>query len=234
MSQITRMAEVVTRKLVLMQLPADHINIQGHCGKCQHGHRVAWDMYYHLVSHMLPPQAIQGNIQIQCTHKQLRDQEISGNARYEVAIWTAYEHTVRIFSDDLNDYILNAGVRIIFRKDPHTEECATVMIEVDSPIRKRADPNIHQLNRQGLILLAMFMKEATGPGFTVIDDKTTNLITDTRIRSVLGKVHVPGLDLGYNRRSSFLHCRDDIIDDRTPEVLSPWPTSATMDVDPHH
>lgn len=107
------------------------------------------------------------------------------------------------------------------------------MIEVDSPIRKHADPNIHQLNRQGLILLATFMKEATGPGFTVIDDKTTNLIVDTRIRSVLGKVHVPRLDLGYNRRSSFLHCRDDIIDDRTPEVLSPWLTSATMDVDPH-
>lgn len=220
MSQLSRQAEVVVRKLVLLQLPAVLPDTANHCERCKLANRVGWDAYYHLVSNTIIPTAVQRNMQIHFTHKRLSNIDAFGMPDQTLP-WTAYEHTLRVFDDERNDYLMYAGVRITINKAPHEPLCLGTRVDIDNSIRTNATREVHELHQILLTQIATLIRETSGIGFTVIDQKVTHALTVTKVKTILGQEVIPEEEPGYIRRTCFLHRRDDIIDDRTPEAVSP-------------
>lgn len=176
------------------------------CTLCAEALLFAKDLFATAVTEVINSETIPYTISIDLKHAKGNQPEITKVAYPGKDTWV---HTIRCYNHTRADYILNAGITIVYKPGPHTKRCEYAKIVTDLSIRRNAS-SIHQSMFRHLIhTLGLFSRRFAGPGTTLIEKREGNHISDYLITTTTGLIETPKATPGFQKVSSLMHSSHD-------------------------
>ena len=211
--------EVIRRHRPELPKPSEMPDIEHYCEVCQRAYRIGWQALLVIVECMQAKNMLMHNIDISVTHKwKAGNQEISTSLT-KVGDRRISTHTYSLFSHNIDDYVMNAGIQVMLPQGPHQLPCRHVTIEINMPIRKEAPYDIIGNMEQALIRVAEATHRLNTTGVTVTDQRLDKYVIKNKIKVVVGDGPEPiPLEIGYNRKATYYHQTQPITRNRTLSV----------------
>lgn len=140
-----------------------------------------------------------------------------------------FSHTIRCFNHTRIEYLVYAGVQVIYRGSDHRNQCDYAKIIVDLSVRKKA-PQSHLTNFTRLIdTLNLFSRKFAGLGTTIVEKRNSHHSIDYLITTTVGKIEKPFATPSFHMMSAMIHNHKEerpmsyrsfgvtIVDDTSPE-----------------
>ena len=199
-----RVGKVIGRMRPGKANPAEHLDIGGYCSRCQEAYRIQWQMFSKIVENLDAQELIRHNIDIKIRHENICYDDRPKRVR--VPEYKLKENVYSLYSHNIEQYVVLAGVRILLPKKAHQEMCRGVTIEVDMPIRKDAPFEIKEYTERTLSKIAEITQTVQPHGIGVVDQKETEWAIESKIKVIIGD---PGsgieLQPGWQRKKTYYH-----------------------------
>jgi hypothetical protein len=198
--------EVIRRRRPELPKPSDIPDIERYCETCQKAYRIGWQALLVIVECMQAKNMLMHNIDINITHKwKLGSQEVNTSLT-KVGDRRISTHTCSLFSHNIDDYVMNAGIQVMLPLGPHQSPCQHVTIEINMPIRKEAPYDIIGNMEEALIRVAEATHKLNTTGITVTDQQSDKYVIRNKIKVVVGNgLGLIPLETGYNRKVTYYH-----------------------------
>ena len=168
MGVLTRDVPMRTKKPIKTTNPPD---LDQMCSKCRVAHRRARDVIHTALIEVTDPSVINyGNIDIEVRR------QYAGIGDFIPVFYpgrTGWLNELRVFSHEHNDYIINLGVTVIYRKEPHNDECRNTYIETQTAIRSMTPSHFKVIGYSLQRRIVQLMKQFSGEGVTAIDERNS-------------------------------------------------------------
>ena len=201
-TQALRAAEVISKERIVNDAgSSEHADLAGHCEHCQTAYRIGWEMFYTAAHSAWTNEILNHNLNIRIRHNKWNTAEY-GSAMISRRI---LEHSYAIYSHNWEDYILLTGIRTSVPKQPHKELCYQARLEIDIPIRKNVHNDVRRQAELALNSICQIGQMVYPKGASVVDQRITDSVIETRIKVQIGEAHGIVKDPGWKRKMTFNH-----------------------------
>ncbi|KAH8109034.1 hypothetical protein DFH11DRAFT_1548658 [Phellopilus nigrolimitatus] len=156
---------------------------------------MGWDAYQIICQEVIIPDILKQNITIQTKHQE--EEVVLAGKKI-----TLTNHYVKLFSNEVDEYLINAHVSVIYREDEHRAKCGWPEITVNTPFRERSGEWPAYINERIRKRIQTTLKNTAKYGSTTEDYIQTKDYNNDRITAYLYTDKPPPAEHGYTRRSA--------------------------------
>lgn len=206
--------------------PSGPIRITSDCKACYKAHLFAKDLFATVVTEVINEHTIGDTLSVDIRHHESPGKEIIQQV-FPGKI--GFSHTIRCFNHTRTEYLVYAGVQVIYRGSEHRNQCDYAKIIIDLSVRKKA-PQSHLTNFTRLIdTLNLFSRKFADPGTTIVEKCNGHHSIDYLITTTVGKIEKPFATPSFHMTSAMIHNHKEerpmsyrsfgvtIVDDTSPE-----------------
>ncbi|KAH8118909.1 hypothetical protein DFH11DRAFT_1539815 [Phellopilus nigrolimitatus] len=151
---------------------------------------MGWDAYQIICQEVIIPDILKQNITIQTKHQE--EEAVLAGKRI-----TLTNHYVKLFSNNVDEYLINAHVSVIYREDKHRAKCGWPEITVNTPFRERSGEWPAYINERIRKRIQTTLKNTAKYGSTTEDYIQTEDYNNDRITAYLYTDKPPPAEHGY-------------------------------------
>ncbi|KAH8109029.1 hypothetical protein DFH11DRAFT_1548653 [Phellopilus nigrolimitatus] len=164
---------------------------------------MGWDAYQIICQEVIIPDILKQNITIQTKHQE--EEVVLAGKKI-----TLTNHYVKLFSNEVDEYLINAHVSVIYREDEHRAKCGWPEITVNTPFRERSGEWPAYINERIRKRIQTTLKNTAKYGSTTEDYIQTKDYNNDRITAYLYTDKPPPAEHGYTRRSAQVNLLDGL------------------------
>ena len=197
-----RMKESLMRYQPLGHQPEVPPNTSMLCSKCKHTLHRAEDMFQTMVQEAVNDYTTVYTLSIDIKHGTPERNEYWHVQFPGKDVW---QHTLRVFNHDRTDYTANYSINVVFKKEPHTEDCPYAYISTYI-IRRKQAPIVNQhIARETVKQLTLEARRFTGPGNTSIERKENAHFIEYYVNTMVGSNILLAITPGFERIRGWCH-----------------------------